>query len=64
MFVEQVEVQTAKLVEIIRSDGGGEYSSKAFKAYLESKGIRHEKTNAYTPQWDVRQIIVDLFEYR
>ena len=36
--------------KIIRSDGGGEYTSKAFKAYLESKGIYHEKTNAYTPQ--------------
>ena len=37
-------------METLRSNGGGEYGSKAFKAYLESKGIRHEKTNAYTPQ--------------
>ena len=50
VFVERVEVQTGKRVETLRSDGGGEYGSKAFKAYLESKGIRHEKTNAYTLQ--------------
>jgi hypothetical protein len=37
-------------VKILRSDGGGEYGSKEFKSYLESKGIKHEKTNAYTPQ--------------
>jgi transposase InsO family protein len=34
----------------LRTDSGGEYDSKEFKGYLESKGIKHEKTNAYTPQ--------------
>lgn len=37
-------------MNIFCSDGGGEYGSKEFLKYLESKGIHHEKTNAYTPQ--------------
>jgi hypothetical protein len=50
VFIEQAEVKTGKRVEVLRGDGGGEYGSKAFKSYLKSKGIHHEKTNAYTPQ--------------
>ena len=34
----------------MRTDGGGEYCSKEFEAFLAEKGIKHEKTNAYTPQ--------------
>lgn len=49
-FVERAEVSTGVKVKILRSDGGGEYGSKEFKLYLDSKGIQHEKTNAYTPQ--------------
>ena len=37
-------------MNLFRSDGSGEYGLKAFEAYLVSKGIHHEKTNAYTPQ--------------
>jgi transposase InsO family protein len=49
-FVERVERETGFKVKILQSDGGGEYGSKEFKSYLESKGIKHEKTNAYTLQ--------------
>ena len=49
-LVERAEVETGKRVNFFRSDGGGEYDSKEFAAYFESKGIHHEKTNAYTPQ--------------
>ena len=31
------------------SQNGGEYTSRAFKQYLYDKGIRHQKTVAYTP---------------
>eukprot|EP00171_Calliarthron_tuberculosum_P004153 IDg4153t1 len=34
----------------LRSDNGGEYLSNEFKSYLETNGIKHELTVAYTPQ--------------
>ncbi|GBE88792.1 Retrovirus-related Pol polyprotein from transposon TNT 1-94 [Sparassis crispa] len=49
-FVERAEVETGQHANILRTDGGGEYESKEFEAYLKEKGIHHEKTNAYTPQ--------------
>jgi hypothetical protein len=49
-LIEQAEVETGKRINFFQSDGGGEYGSNEFAAYFESKGIHHEKTNAYTPQ--------------
>ena len=49
-YITRAEVTTGKRVNFFRSDGGGEYGSHEFKGYLDSKGIHHEKTNAYTPQ--------------
>ena len=49
-FVERVEAETGARIQILRSDGGGEYTSQNFHAYLLAKGIQHEKTNAYTPE--------------
>jgi hypothetical protein len=49
-FIERAEVETGERVNYFRSDGGGEYGSKVLATYFESKGIHHEKTNAYTPQ--------------
>ena len=49
-FIERAEVETGERVNYFRSDGGGEYGSKELATYFESKGIHHEKTNAYTPQ--------------
>lgn len=49
-FTERAEVETGERVNYFRSDGGGEYGSKVLAMYFESKGIHHEKTNAYTPQ--------------
>jgi len=34
--------QTGRKVKILRSDNGGEYTSKEFKDYLASKGINHQ----------------------
>src|ERR1700704_5210928 len=50
MYFERAEAETGECANIFRSDGGGEYGSKEFQNYLESKGIHHEKTNTYTPQ--------------
>jgi len=36
-----VKNQTAQKVKVLRSDNGGEYTSKEFKNYLTSKGIEH-----------------------
>ena len=49
-LIEQAEVETGERLNYFRSDGGGEYGYKELASYFESKGIHHEKTNAYTPQ--------------
>lgn len=40
---------SAKL-KTLRTDGGGEYISKAFKSYLEQHGIAKQTTTPHTPQ--------------
>jgi hypothetical protein len=50
VYFERAEAETGERANYFRSDGGGEYGSSDFLKYLESKGIHHEKTNAYTPQ--------------
>ena len=37
-----VENQTGRKVKVLRSDNGGEYTSKESKDYLISKGIKHQ----------------------
>jgi transposase InsO family protein len=37
-------------VNILRTDGGGEYTSRYFESYCTSQGIIHEVTTPYTPQ--------------
>jgi transposase InsO family protein len=49
-FVERAEAETGARVVMLRTDGGGEYSSQESQEYLKLKGIKHETTNAYTPQ--------------
>ena len=49
-YIERAETITGERVNLFRSDGGGEYGSNEFAAYLTLKGIHHEKINAYTPQ--------------
>ena len=45
-----VEKVSGKKLKTLRSDNGGEYTSKMFEAYLKSEGIRHEQTIPKTPQ--------------
>jgi hypothetical protein len=37
-------------IKIIRTDGGGEYSSEEFANFLKGKGIKHEVTAPYCPE--------------
>ena len=46
----QVEKSTGREVKILRSDNGGEYTSKEFNSYLTTEGIKHEQTTPHTPQ--------------
>ena len=45
-----VEKSSGKKLKTLRSDNGGEYTSKKFEDYLKSEGIRHERTIPKTPQ--------------
>ena len=44
-----VENQTGKTLKCLRSDNGGEYVSKEFDAFCDSKGIKREITAPYNP---------------
>ena len=45
----RVENETNRKIRCLRSDGGQEYFSTEFKAFLEEKGIRREFSCQYTP---------------
>lgn len=49
-FVKEMETQYGKTVRIIRSDNGGEYTSKSLSKYYEIKGIRPQYTAPFSPQ--------------
>ena len=46
----QVEKERDQKVKVLRSDNGGEFTSDAFKAYLEKEGIKAETTIPATPE--------------
>ena len=46
----EVENLTDRRVKILRTDNGGEYTSKMFQAHLKACGIRHELTIPKTPE--------------
>lgn len=45
-----VEKVSGRKLKILRSDNGGEYTSKKFEVYLKSERICHEHTIPKTPQ--------------
>jgi transposase InsO family protein len=49
-FITRVELETGFAVKVLRTDGGGEYTSNRLAKYLEDKGIKHELTTPDTPQ--------------
>ncbi|KAK2438598.1 putative mitochondrial protein [Trifolium repens] len=50
MFKLLVEKESEKSIKILRTDGGGEYTSKDFESFCVNHGIKHEVTAPYTPQ--------------
>ncbi|POM74849.1 Rve domain containing hypothetical protein [Phytophthora palmivora] len=50
IFKAALEIATGQRIKRLRSDNGGEYTGRQFKAYLNNCGIKHEKTVPYTPQ--------------
>ncbi|KAF1318635.1 Integrase catalytic core protein, partial [Globisporangium splendens] len=50
IFKSELENLTDCKIKRLRSDNGGEYTSKRFVDYLVGFGIKHEKTVPYTPQ--------------
>ncbi|MCH81362.1 copia-type polyprotein, partial [Trifolium medium] len=49
-FKALVENQSGRKLRILRTDGGGEYTSKVFESFCASNGVEHEVTAPYTPQ--------------
>ena len=49
-FKAAVELETGNKLKTLRSDNGGEYTSRQFEAYLAKEGIKHQLTVPYTPQ--------------
>jgi transposase InsO family protein len=49
-FKALVENQTGRKIKTLRSDNGGEYTSKAFKDFCAGVGIKRELTVLYNPQ--------------
>nr|KYP66838.1 Retrovirus-related Pol polyprotein from transposon TNT 1-94 [Cajanus cajan] len=49
-FKALVEKQSEKCIKILRTDGGGEFTSGEFEGFCKEHGIVHEVTAPYTPQ--------------
>jgi hypothetical protein len=49
-FKEEIENLTNKKIKILRTDNGGEYTSKEFVGFCKSAGIRSELTVPHNPQ--------------
>ncbi|KAD6119425.1 hypothetical protein E3N88_10696 [Mikania micrantha] len=49
-FKQLVEVECGRKLKMLRTDRGGEFTSKEFNDYCEKEGIRRQLTAPYTPQ--------------
>ena len=49
-YESMVTNATGLKIHALRTDNGGEYTSKEFAKYCTSKGIMHQFTNPYTPE--------------
>ena len=45
-----VEKSVGRKLKVLRTDSGGEYTSKEFEGYLMAEGVRHELTIPKTPE--------------
>ncbi len=51
-LIHTIRGETGNLVRTLRTDNGGEYSSKELMTWLTRKGIKHETSAPHTPQQD------------
>lgn len=49
-FRALVEIITGRTIKCLRTDNGGEFTSKNFENYYKDAGIERHKTTVYTPQ--------------
>ena len=49
-FLSEAQTETSHKLKRLRTDRGGEFTSKALTAYCEDKGILRQLTAPYTPQ--------------
>ena len=49
-FKALIENQSKKRIKTLRSNNGGEYTSKEFEAFCKEAGIKRELTTPYNPQ--------------
>ncbi|XP_074369148.1 uncharacterized protein LOC141710363 [Apium graveolens] len=49
-FKVVAEKQSGHYLKVLRSDGGGEYTSNLFRSFCRAHGISHQLTTSYTPQ--------------
>ena len=45
-----VKRSTGRNLKTLQTDNGGEYTSREFKSYLRTEGVRHELTVPKTPE--------------
>lgn len=50
LFKKMVENETGKKIKCLRSDQGGEFTSKEFNTFCEVNGIRRQLSAPQTPQ--------------
>ena len=50
IFRKKVETESGKIMKCLRTDRGGEYTSREFSEFCKEHGIRRQLTTAYTPQ--------------
>ena len=49
-FKALIEILSKKGIKTMRTDNGGEYTSKEFEAFCKEAGIKRELTTSYNPQ--------------
>lgn len=49
-FIKEAENITGNTIKTVRTDNGSEFCNKELSSYFKEKGIRHERTVAYTPE--------------
>ncbi|GAU15733.1 hypothetical protein TSUD_235460 [Trifolium subterraneum] len=49
-FKALVEIESGCVIQMLRTDRGGEFTSNVFNEFCKTKGIKRQLTTAYTPQ--------------